>query len=141
MVAGMLLVWANCGRIEIGDSCYIGENTRVYSAVCIKIGNRVQIAHNCNIFDNNIHSINPIERHLEYIQNTTKGPYKLFDLHEKEVEIKDDAWIGANAIVLKGVTIGRASIVGAGSVVLGDVPDYTIVGGNPARVLHEIAIK
>lgn len=140
-IVGILLVWKNCGKIEIGDYCFVGENTRIYSAINIKIGNRVQIAHNCNIFDNNIHSITPYERHLEYIQNTTKGVYKLFNLNEKEVIINDDAWIGANAIILKGVTIGKAAVVGAGSVVLKNVPDYTIVGGNPAQQIKRIDIK
>jgi acetyltransferase-like isoleucine patch superfamily enzyme len=140
-IAGILLVWENCGRIEIGDDCFIGENTRIYSAIKIKIGNRVQIAHNCNIFDNNIHSISPFERYLEFIQYITKGMYKLFNLNEKEVIIKDDAWIGANAIILKGVTIGEAAVVAAGSVVLKNVPDYTVVGGNPAQHIKFIDNK
>ncbi len=137
-IAGTLCVWENCGKIEIGDYCFVGENTRIYSAINIRIGDRVQIAHNCNIFDNNIHSIDPHERHLEYIQNTTKGFYKLFGLNEKEIIIKNDAWIGTNSIILKGVTIGEASIIAAGSVVVKNVPDYTIVGGNPARQIKVI---
>lgn len=137
-VAGMLTVWGNCGFIEIGDYCFIGENTRVYAAERVRIGNRVQIAHGCNIFDSNIHSINPTERHKEYIQNTTGGLYKLFDLNESEVVIKDDAWIGACVIILKGVTIGVSSIVGAGSVVTTDVSDYSVAAGNPARVIRSI---
>lgn len=140
-IAGTLYVWGNCGKIEIGDYCFVGEGTRIYSAASIKIGNRVQIAHNCNVFDNNIHSLAPDERHLEYLQNITKGPYKLFDLNEKAIVIMDDAWIGANSIVMKGVTIGTAAIVAAGSVVLKDVPDYTIVAGNPARQIKTIDRK
>jgi acetyltransferase-like isoleucine patch superfamily enzyme len=137
-IAGILLVWGNCGKIEIGEDCYIGENSRIYSAIEITIGNRVQIAHNCNIFDNNVHSITPHERHLEFIQNISKGAYKLFDLNEKKIIIKDDAWIGANAIILKGVTIGEGAIVAAGSVVLKDVADYIVVAGNPARKIKSI---
>ncbi len=137
-IAGTLQVWGDCGKIEIGDYCFVGEGTRIYSAASIKIGHRVQIAHNCNIFDNNIHSLRPNERHLEYIQNTTKGVYKLFDLNEKEIVIMDDAWIGANAIIMKGVTIGKAAIIAAGSMVLKNVPDYTVVGGNPARQIKVI---
>jgi acetyltransferase-like isoleucine patch superfamily enzyme len=136
-ILGVLLVWENCGKIEIGDNCFVGENTRIYSAIRIKIGNRVQISHNCNIFDNNIHSINPYERHLEFLQYL-KMIHKLYNLNEKEVIIKDDAWVGANAIILKGVTIGKAAIVAAGSVVLHNVPDYTVVGGNPARPIKII---
>jgi acetyltransferase-like isoleucine patch superfamily enzyme len=58
----------------------------------------------------------------------------------KPVKINDRVWIGFNSIILKGVTIGEGGIVGAGSVVTKDVPPYTIVAGNPARVIREIPI-
>lgn len=53
----------------------------------------------------------------------------------KPVVIEDDVWVGARAIILPGVTIGAHSIVGAGSVVTKDVPPWTVVGGNPARII------
>lgn len=137
-VAGFLLVWNNCGKIIIGSFCYIGENTRLYSAEKIVVGDRVQFGHGCNIFDNNIHSIDAHERHLEFIQNTRIGLINNFDLRQKEIVIKDDAWIGANSIIMKGVTIGKSSIIAAGSVVLKDVPDYEIFGGNPAKFIKQI---
>jgi len=139
-IAGNLTVWANAGKIEIGDSSFIGEGSRVFSARHIKIGDRVQIAHGCNIFDNNIHSLDSVERQQEYVQNITGGLVKLFSLKEKEVIIEDDAWLGASVIVLKGVTIGKGAIVGAGSVVTKDIPDHTIAVGNPARVIRKIGL-
>jgi len=57
----------------------------------------------------------------------------------RQSNIKDKAWIGFNSIILKGVTIGEGSIVGAGSVVTKDIPDWSIVGGNPAKVIREIS--
>ena len=57
---------------------------------------------------------------------------------EKPVLICDDVLIGCMAVILKGVTIGEGAIVGAGSVVTKDVPPWTIVAGNPARVIREI---
>ena len=54
------------------------------------------------------------------------------------VVICDRSWIGARSIILKGVTIGEGAIVGAGSVVTSDVPPWTIVGGNPARVIRAL---
>jgi acetyltransferase-like isoleucine patch superfamily enzyme len=140
-IAGTLLIWQNCGKIEIGDDSFVGENSRIYSAKEIKIGDRVQIAHGCNIFDNNIHSLDPEERHYEYIQNITKGVVKLYPLNEKEIIIKNDAWLGANVIVLKGVTIGEGAVVGAGSVVTSDVPDYCVFAGNPAKFVKKISEK
>ena len=137
-IAGSLTVWSNAGKITVGSSCFIGEGTRLFSMKHIRIGDRVQIAHDCNIFDNNIHSINPEDRYKEFIQNTTGPLIKLFNLKEKEVLIEDDAWLGAAVIVLKGVTIGKGAIVGAGSVVTKDIPAHTIAVGNPARVVKTI---
>lgn len=56
----------------------------------------------------------------------------------KDVVIKTGAWIGANAILLPGVTVGRNSVVGAGSVVTKSVPDFTVVAGNPAKIIKQI---
>jgi acetyltransferase-like isoleucine patch superfamily enzyme len=58
-------------------------------------------------------------------------------INTSPIIIKDKAWIGFNSIVMKGVTIGEGAIVAAGSVVVKDVDDYTIVGGNPARKIGE----
>ncbi len=57
------------------------------------------------------------------------------------VKIEDDCWIGAGAIILNGITIGKGSVVGAGAVVTKDVEPYTIVGGNPARKIRDIQIN
>jgi acetyltransferase-like isoleucine patch superfamily enzyme len=137
-IDGELLVWKNAGKINIGENTYIGLNTRIWSAKYISIGNRVQIAHNTNVFDSNIHSLDPKKRFEEYKRNTTVGLIKDADWNEKEIFIDDDAWIGANVIILKGVNIGKASIVGAGSVVVKDVPANSIVVGNPAHVIKVI---
>ena len=55
---------------------------------------------------------------------------------KRPVVIGDDVWIAARAIILPGVTIGKGSIIGAGAVVTKDVPEYAVVGGNPARVIR-----
>ena len=57
------------------------------------------------------------------------------------VKIEDDCWIGAGAIILNGITIGKGSVVGAGAVVTKDIEPYTIVGGNPARKIRDLQIE
>lgn len=54
----------------------------------------------------------------------------------KSVLVKEGSWIGANSVILPGVTIGRNSVVGAGSIVTKDVPDFTLVAGNPAKMIR-----
>ena len=138
VISGTLLVWQNAGKIEIGESTFIGEGCRIYAVDSIKIGSRVQIAHNCNVFDNNIHSLDPDLRFEEFKSNTTKGVIKLNALNEKPVVIEDDVWVGANCAILKGVKLAKGAVVGVGSVVVKDVPAYTIVAGNPAKIIGEV---
>lgn len=138
-VAGILKVASNSGSIVIGDRVYIGEGTRIYSSKSVRIGNDVQIAHNCNIFDNNIHSLDSSERRKEFFHNINHGWSKLYDLKESNVVIEDNAWLGACVTLLKGVSVGESAIIGAGSVVTEDVPAFTVVVGNPARVVKHLA--
>jgi len=140
-IKGELLTFGHGGRIIIGDYCYIGEDSRLWSAKKIVIGDRVLIAHNVNIFDNLTHPLNTRKRHEQYKEIITRGHPKNIDLSEKEVIIRNDAWIGCMSIILPGVTIGEGAVVGAGSVVTKDVPPYTVVAGNPAIVIREIPIE
>lgn len=137
-ILGQLLVFAHGGKIEIGKDCYIGENARLWSAKSIFIGDRVLISHGVNIFDNLTHPIKASERHQQFMQIVNNGHPKQINLSEAEVVINDDVWIGAMSIILKGVTIGEGAIIGAGSVVTKDVPPWTIVAGNPAKIIREI---
>lgn len=145
IVDGKFVFETDEGFITIGDRCHIGGSTFI-SRSSIIIGNDVTIAWNCTIYDHNSH---PVE--WEKRKNDTVQEY--YDLLEcgnmiaqkdwsnvitKPIVIKDKAWIGMNAIVLKGVTIGEGAVVAAGSVVTKDVPDWTVVGGNPATVLKQL---
>ena len=135
---GELLTFAHGGEISIGEYCYVGEQSHIWSAARISIGDRVLISHNVNIFDSLTHPISPAERHRHYQHIITRGHPAHVDLEEAPVRIGNDAWIGCLAIVLRGVTIGEGAIVGAGSVVSEDVPPFSIVAGNPARVVREL---
>jgi acetyltransferase-like isoleucine patch superfamily enzyme len=135
---GELLTFAHGGEIAIGEYCYVGEQSHIWSAVRITVGDRVLISHNVNIFDSLTHPVSPVQRHQHYRQIITGGHPSQIDLKEAPVRIGNDVWIGCLSIVLKGVTIGEGAIVGAGSVVSIDVPPFTIVAGNPARVVREL---
>jgi acetyltransferase-like isoleucine patch superfamily enzyme len=137
-VKGELLTFGHGGKILIGDYCYIGEYTRIWSALSISIGDRVLISHNVNIFDNITHPINPKLRHEQFKEIITSGHPKNMDLKELPVVIRNDVLIGCMSIILRGVNIGDGAIIGAGSVVTKDVPSYTIVEGNPAQIVREI---
>jgi acetyltransferase-like isoleucine patch superfamily enzyme len=138
IVAGELFTFRHGGQIAIGDWCYVGEGTRIWSAGSISIGDRVLIAHNVNIFDSTTHPVDATLRHQQFRAIATTGHPAQIALDEKPVHIGNDAWIGAGAIILRGVTIGEGAVVGAGAVVTRDVEAWTMVAGNPAQKLRDI---
>jgi acetyltransferase-like isoleucine patch superfamily enzyme len=141
IVDGNLLTFAHGGSITVGEWCYIGEGSRIWAAKQITIGNRVMISHNVNIFDSLTHPIAPDLRHQHFRAIAITGHPEQIDLGELSVRIEDDAWIAAGAIVLRGVTIGKAAIIGAGAVVTDDVPPFAVAAGNPARVIRYLTSK
>jgi len=140
IVDGELLVFPHGGSISLGEWCYVGSGTRIWSGGSIEIGNRVLISNNVSIVDNLTHPISPKARHKQFQQIYSSGHPKDIELDDQPVRILDDAWIAMGATILRGVTIGRGAIVGAASVVTRDVPDYTIVAGNPARVIRILSL-
>ena len=135
-IRGELLVFAHGGDLRIGESCYIGEHSRIWSANSVGIGDRVFISHGVNIHDNNSHSVSAALRFRHFQQIVSTGhPSTFEDVASAPIVIEDDVWIGFNSTILKGITIGQGAIVGAASLVANDVPAYTIVAGSPARVI------
>ncbi|HEY4290088.1 MAG TPA: acyltransferase [Puia sp.] len=133
---GQILICKHGGEVSIGEDCFIGENSRIWSAARIVIGNRVLISHNVNIHDNSSHSLDSKERHLEYL--AIKNDNVLLDnlkIGEAEIIIEDDAWIGFNCTILKGVTVGRGAIIGANSIITRDVEPYSVMVGNPSKII------
>ncbi len=133
-----LLTFAHGGCIEVGDECFIGVDTRIWSASSIHIGDRVLISHQVNIFDNQTHPVLASKRHAHFKTIFSSGHPGSIDLGERPVIIEDDVWVGCGAIILRGVHIGRGAIVGAGSVVTKNVAPWTVVAGNPAELIREI---
>jgi acetyltransferase-like isoleucine patch superfamily enzyme len=103
------------------------------------VGNYVLISHNVNIFDNETHPFNAARRREQFRQIISAGHPADMDLGQIPVIIEDDVLIGCLSVILPGVRIGTGAIVGAGSVVTKDVDAWTIVAGNPARLIRQIA--
>ncbi len=139
VVRGELFILRHGGAIEIGEWCYVGASTRIWSAARVTIGARVLIAHACEIHDWNAHPIDARARHRHFRDILTTGhPAQLDDAPSTPVVIEDDVWIGFGSTVLKGVTIGRGSIVAARSLVTESVPPGVLVAGSPARVVRDL---
>jgi len=126
----------NVAVVSIGNNTFIGGSTLV-CAEQIEIGNDVMISWGCTIIDHNAHAVNWKMR-IDDVRDTMRGTKDWTNVKIKPVRICDKAWIGFNSLILKGVTIGEGAIVGAGSVVTRDVAPFTIVAGNPARVVSEM---
>ncbi|MBF7012792.1 DapH/DapD/GlmU-related protein [Novosphingobium resinovorum] len=126
------------GAITIGQDAYLGENSYIWSSQSIRIGDRVLISHGVNIHDNISHPISAKARHKHFTGMVSGEDFsQLEGVSSAPIDIGDDAWIGFNATILKGVTIGRGAIVGASTLVTCDVPDWVIVAGNPARIIGQ----
>ena len=113
-------------KITIGDNVGVSGCT-ISASKSITIGNRVLVGSGTAIVDQDAHQIDPDDR-----RNGTG------EIKKAPIIIEDDVFIGARVIILKGVTIGKGSTIGAGSVVTKSIPPYSIVAGNPARVIRSI---
>ena len=112
------------GDVTIGDYTRIGIHCTVIGPVCI--GHHVNLAQGITVTALN-HNFADTNRRIDEQGISTKP-----------VVIGDDVWIGANAVILPGVTIGRHVVVAAGAVVTKDVPDYCVVAGVPAKVVKKL---
>lgn len=127
VIAGQLQTFGHGGRIEIGDWCFVGPGSRIWSSASVRIGHRVLISHNVNVHDTNSHPVDAAARHAHFVEIVERGhPRQIDSIAAAPVVIGDDVWIGFNSIVLKGVTIGRGAIIAAGSIVTRDVPEYAL---------------
>lgn len=115
------------GVIEVGN--YVGiSNAAIIARNRVIIEDHVLIGGGVKIYDNDFHSL---------AAEIRKSPSDQNNISSKPVLIKTGAFVGAHSIILKGVTIGKNSIIGAGSVVTHDVPDDEVWGGNPARKIKK----
>lgn len=118
-----------CSRIKIGKNVILRPTTMLFGnkTAIIDLQDNVMLGSGVHIYTGN-HRFKRID-----IPIIEQGSHEY-----KNVVVKEGAWIGANSIILTGVTIGKNSVVGAGSVVTKDVPDFSVVVGNPARVIKKL---
>jgi acetyltransferase-like isoleucine patch superfamily enzyme len=125
------------GFIEIGDYSYI-TNASLVCSERISIGERVFVAGGVTIVDSDFHPIAPAARLADTIALSTIGKRSIRPkIKAMPVTIKDDVWIGFNATILKGVTIGEGAIISPGSLVIEDVAPGVTVAGNPAKPVKQ----
>lgn len=137
-INGMIYYERNDAGIVIGANTVINNETMLIVSNGITIGDNVWISYQCLIIDNDGHSPHPQLRRKDFSDLLENNKKDWSVVSCKAVHIEDDAWIGARSIILKGVRIGKAAIVAAGAVVVNDVPDYTIVAGNPATKIGTV---
>ncbi len=129
------------GKISVGENTYIGQSTSIQAKESIVIGNNVIIANNSLLLDNNNHPTSPAERlKMSLCDDFLHDELWSWKYAESApIVIEDNVWIGRDVRILKGVTVGKGSIVAMGAVVTKSVPAYSVVGGNPAKVLKTLS--
>ena len=128
------------GRCTVGDFTLM-NGALVMAEELIEIGSYCLISWNVGIADSDFHPIDPAQRRIDalalapyYKERPPRPP-----IRTAPVRIADNVWIGMNAVILKGVTIGENAVVAAGSVVSKSVAPNTVVAGNPAVVVKKLA--
>ena len=111
-------------NIEVGENFFANYNLTVLDVGKVRIGKNAQIAPNVSIYTAG-HPVHPDTRNSGYEYGIA-------------VTIGDDVWIGGNVVILPGVTIGDRAVIGAGSVVTGNIPANAIAAGNPCKVIRMI---
>lgn len=111
-------------HIQVGKNLFANYNCTIIDVAKVTIGDNCQLAPNVSIYTAG-HPVHPASRNSMY-------EYGI------EVTIGDNVWIGGNTVILPGVHIGSNTVIGAGSVVTRDIPEWVVAGGNPCKVIREI---
>lgn len=123
----ILCTWQAGARLQVGAN-FAMTGGALCAAERIVIGDNVAVGANTTIADTDFHPVNCFERQMTPGEGETAA-----------ITIGDFVFIGMNCLILKGVTLGRGCVIGAGSVVTRDVPQHAVAAGNPARVLRQLS--
>ncbi|MFY1633780.1 acyltransferase [Solwaraspora sp. WMMB335] len=119
-----LVRFAGPGEVRVGADCLLNA-TWIGVWTTVDIGDRCLLS-DCELMDNDFHNLPPLMRHAPPM-SATRAP----------IVVEDNVWVGAHALVLKGVRIGHDSVVGAATVVRVDVPVGVVVAGNPQQIVKK----
>ncbi|OPA80608.1 hypothetical protein BVG16_04540 [Paenibacillus selenitireducens] len=109
--------------LSVGDNVFFNYGLDIGCTKSIRIGSNTIIGPMVNMIDTNFHPVDADDRS-----------------ESKDIVISDNVWIGRGALILPGVTIGRNTVIAAGSVVTRDIPSNVLAGGTPAKVIREIRV-
>lgn len=137
---GGKIILQKTGQIKIGLYVFIGSGTVIDVVDSVEIGDYVMISFNVRITDNNSHSIKAKDRKKDLVNFFDHNIRDTVGINNvsKAIKIGNHVWIGRDALILKGVTIGDGVIVAERAVVTHSVPPNTIVAGNPAKIVKKI---
>src|ERR1051325_6137562 len=135
LIDGRLVTEAPGSVIEVGSNTSIGGQSLLAAVRSIVVEDDVLISYECIITDSDNHNLRYSLRKND-LREWLAGKHDWSKVATSPVRICKGAWLGARTIVPKGVTIGEGAVCGMGSVVTKDVPPYTVVAGNPARVIR-----
>jgi acetyltransferase-like isoleucine patch superfamily enzyme len=137
LIDGHLIVEAPNGIVRVGSNVSIGNASLLIAVNSVIVEDDVLISYECIVVDSDNHSLRYSQRKHD-LREWFAGRHDWSKVATKPVRICKGAWLGARVIVTKGVTVGEGAVCGMGSVVTRDVPPYTVVAGNPARVIKEL---
>ncbi|MFN2616378.1 MAG: DapH/DapD/GlmU-related protein [Thermoleophilaceae bacterium] len=121
------LTGGDAGRISIGAGSFLNIAVMVAAVELVEIGDHCMFANGCFITDGS-HRFDDADRPVPWQGFTSKGPTR----------IGDNVWCGANVVITTGVTVGERCVIGANSVVVRDLPPYSIAAGAPAKVIKQV---
>lgn len=146
VIGGIFVFETSSGKIKIGKRTLISGSSMLVSKTSIIVGNDVIIAGGTILYDHDSHSVdwelrkNDVKQQvIDYFETGDQLFHKEWEnVKTSQIVIEDGVWIGRDVMILKGVTVGNHSVIGARSVVTRDVEPWTLVAGNPAQVIRRL---